>query len=515
MREFWVFAVIVVGLLQGCRGSEDVRESRHSSSPAEPQWVANDDVGDVGQGHSIDARPSPRPSPRGRGSIQAQSDEKNSALDGPVIQARHAEKIYRPNDDRMRPDVETLKKLGIELYESQRLRLFTDIDPEIARTLPALIDQAFATHAAYFGQLPPNREGTPYQMTGYLIKDRDRFIEAGVLPVELSGFQHGQHRGQEFWMFEQESDYYRRHLLIHEATHCYMMTMPGPYPPLWYLEGMAEYFGTHRLPQDGNLELGTMPDQPEDYFGFGRFELIHSELDEGRGLSLDDVLLLGIAEFTKSRPVPYTWSWALCKFLNTHPRYQARFQELGQHLQAEKFRELFESSFETDKTLLRAEWSEFVRTIDYGWNIPANAFVIAPNAGVEIQQIETRTVDAAKGWQSTGLLISAGDAIEIRTTGQVTLAADPQPWISEPQGVSIEYADGLPIGRLQAGVLPHDANASDLTFEVFDIGRSHVVTPRQRGMLMLRVNDFGNSRTDNRGEFHVEIQSARFPPGID
>ena len=45
---------------------------------------------------------------------------------------------------------------------------------------------------------------------------------AGLLPDNLPSFLNGRHRGQEFWLNDQDQDYYRRHLVIHEATHCYM-----------------------------------------------------------------------------------------------------------------------------------------------------------------------------------------------------------------------------------------------------------------------------------------------------
>ena len=52
-----------------------------------------------------------------------------------------------------------LAELGVHLYESNRLKLYTDIDPEIARQLPEYVDQAYEAMVEYFGPLPPNREG--------------------------------------------------------------------------------------------------------------------------------------------------------------------------------------------------------------------------------------------------------------------------------------------------------------------------------------------------------------------
>ena len=159
-----------------------------------------------------------------------------------VFQATASAADARPQHDDAR-----LASVGIHAYESAHLKLYTDLEPELARPLPPLVDKAFAALAEYFGPLPQTGRNTPYQLTGYLIVERDRFQAAGLLPEELPQFFHGRYRGREFWLNDQTQDYYRRHLLIHEVVHGYMTAEPGPKPPRWYMEGMAELFGTHRI----------------------------------------------------------------------------------------------------------------------------------------------------------------------------------------------------------------------------------------------------------------------------
>ena len=53
--------------------------------------------------------------------------------------------------------------------------------------------------------------------------------------------------GREFWLFDQPTDYYVRHLLLHEGTHVFMVSFLGGCGPGWYMEGTAELLGTHRL----------------------------------------------------------------------------------------------------------------------------------------------------------------------------------------------------------------------------------------------------------------------------
>jgi hypothetical protein len=402
--------------------------------------------------------------------------------------------------------------------------LFTDIDPELARTLPPLIDQLYDAWGDYFGDLPPNREGTDYQMTGYIVADRDRFAAAGMLPEEVFYFEHGQHKGAEFWMYDQEFDYYRRHLLIHEATHCFMTAMPGTFPPLWYMEGMAEFFAVHRIDDAGRARFGLMPDDPEAFAGFGRIRLIRREIAEGRLLDLNWTTALGPREFSRSRSIPYAWSWALCLFLETHPRYRDRFRELGEHLFDGEFPRLLRESFEKDKGLLAAEWEQFVRNLEFGYDIERNAFELKPVAPLPIERSVTVTVRADRGWQSTGLLVPADTPVNVKAFGRTELAQEPKPWVSEPRGITVRYAGGHPIGRLLGGLLPAaaavgvDPEHSDETdrpdlpdgmdsprLEVIDVGEGTTFEAPLRGVLFLRVNDFGSELEDNTGTYEVRI----------
>lgn len=419
------------------------------------------------------------------------------------------QQVYRPTAILPDHNVQRAAELGIQRYESHRLVLYTDIDPDVAATLPPLIDQAYEAWTEYFGPLPPDRAGSEYRMTGYIMRDKDRFRAAGMLPEEaLRTLEHGLHRGAEFWMNEQEYDYYRRHLMIHEGTHCFMTVMPDVRLPLWYLEGMAELFGTHRLNADGTVEFRVMPDDPRDYVGFGRVEMIHEELADGKPRSVAGVLGLSLEEFAESRTAPYAWSWAFCKFLDAHPRYTHRFRDLGRHLEGDQFNLLLESTFEADWSILAVEWDHFAHTLAYGYDIARSAIDFqrgAPLSGPDPATVELRS---DVGWQPSGVWLESGETYAVAVDGEVVLANEPRPWISEPQGVSIEYAGGRPIGRVVAAIQSDQPPADDGTgslLETIDVGRSVVFSPRVSGTLYLRVNDAWNRLADNSGTYRVTI----------
>ncbi|TWT49811.1 hypothetical protein KOR42_38840 [Thalassoglobus neptunius] len=439
------------------------------------------------------------------------SNEGAETLESDEIVDSRPEPVFRPDDDRRFVDPQVLQNADIDVYESKRLRLYTDVDANIARNIPPLIDLVYERLVEDFGPLPPARDEKEFQISGYLIAERDRFLASGLLPEEFAGFQHGQHFGQEFWMYDQELDYYRRHLAIHEATHCFMMRVPGIHPPLWYLEGIADFYGTHRFNERGHVEFGVMPDSPEEFLGFGRIDMIREEVEAGKRLSVVEVSELGEVEFSKSRSTPYAWSWALCKFLDSHPRYQKRFRLLRDHLVGPDFVRIADQQFAPDLWLLEAEWEEFCRTIDFGWEFETNAFVMSDEAPVDLPERATFSIAANQGWTWTGYRLQAGETVHVTAEGQAVLNTTPVDWVSEPQGITIEYANGFPVGRLMAAVLIDPAYVDETNrqrMEVIDIGSSRTIKSEFGGLLMFQVNDFGNNRSNNVGEYNLILEAV-------
>ena len=434
------------------------------------------------------------------------------ALDG--SRADDIASRVRPADTRPQHEDAALAELGIHRYESQCLVLYSDIDPDIARRLPPLIDAVYPAWVDYFGDLPPAEDGSEFQLTGYLMADRGLFLDTGLLPEELVDFRHGKHNGYRFWMAEQQYDYYRRHLLIHEATHCFMMIEPArTQAPLFYLEGIAELFGAHRVEEDGTIRFRVMPSDPNRAVGFGRVEMIRRAVERGEAKSFREVLSLSARAFTFSRSDPYAWSWAVCKFLDTHPHYRERFRELASIRDGDEFRSRFAELFEPDRARLSVEWELFTGALEYGYDIERAA--IDWQAGTPLGADESRTLPLAshRGWQSTCVRVSAGSEYRIQAAGEVTLADEPKPWVSQPQGVTIRYSGGRPIGRVTGIVLPNvgaknnDEAEADLG-TVIDSGRETIFEADRDGVLYLRVNDFWSSLENNRGSYDVTVETA-------
>ena len=120
------------------------------------------------------------------------------AVDGVPDRSQSAEPIFRPPDHRPHHDNARLKELGIALFESKRLKLYTDVAAEKVQSLLPAVDAVYDALVDYFGPLLPNPERTDFQVTGYLMADKALFRRAGLLPEDLPPFLNGRHRGQEF-----------------------------------------------------------------------------------------------------------------------------------------------------------------------------------------------------------------------------------------------------------------------------------------------------------------------------
>jgi len=407
------------------------------------------------------------------------------------------QKIYRPTPPQPNHSEETLAKLGYRRYESRHLVLFTDIEPEIAQLLVTLADQEYAAWIEYFGSLPEARDGSDFRMTGYLMRDMGALVELGIVPREYLGMRTGGHKQTQFWMLDQETDYYRRHLLFHEATHCFMTIMPDISLPKWYLEGMAELLGTHRLNPDESIQFRILPEDKEQYAGWGRIKTIQEEIAAGRFKTISQIRAI-----RRIDPVDevrdYAWSWALCYFLDAHPRYQQRFRSLRDHWRSGAFSDEFDQLFADDMSQLNTEWLLFVTSIMEGFDLPHAAMEFNPTGTDSMT-----TISAEKGWQATGWSITQGETYHFSATGEVSLATDPKPWVSQPNGITLEYFEGKPIGRL-VGIVSEPS--IDTMPQVIDLGVEKTWTATNSGTLYLRINDAWNSLENNSGSYQVEVE---------
>jgi len=386
---------------------------------------------------------------------------------------------------------------------SRHLTLYTDVSrgAEIER-LGSQFDMAVEQFCRYFGVDPESAK--KWHMTGCLMVDKKPFAACGLLPADLPEFRHGYSVGDRFWLYEQPSEYYRRHLLLHEAVHGFMNAFVRRASPPWYREGIAELLATHRL-ERGELSLRYFPARREEVPMWGRIRIIQDAVKAGGARPLDEVLELGPRAHLEVEP--YAWCWAVASLLDSHPRYRERFRRLRTRHDAAQLDNQFRELYATDWTELCEDWQLFQSDLEYGYDVERMAVDWTPGRAMSVASATIR-VAADRGWQSSGLLLEGGQSYRLQARGRYELARDPRIWWCEPSGVSIRYYKGRPLGVLLAAVRPqrrepHEASTLAIPTTV---GLDATLTAERTGTLYLRINDSAAELADNAGTLEVEIK---------
>lgn len=459
----------------------------------------------------------------------------------------------RPPDELTAAAERKLDQLGIRRIDGRHLTLYTDLPADEAiDSLPALFDQAVGPWCEYFDVKPRRVES--WRVRGCLMKDREKFREAGLTPKSNPDFRNGYSTAYRLWVMDQPTAYYRRHLLLHEGTHAFMYETLGGCGPGWHMEGMAETLATHRL-AEGHLQLGVMPRRREEVPMLGRIKLVQDAVKANGVKPISAVL-----QIDNSRPLEndaYAWSWALVKFLDTHPRYRGRFRSLREQAPERDFTERFRRLFADDWLDLTDEWRLFAGTLTHGHDIERTAVAFGAGTPLDRRAVTLR-LRSDRSWQSSGVRLAAGKTYRIEAKGRFQIARTTKVWWCEPGGVTIRYYAGAPLGVLQAAVRPvwrersgiggqtsevggrrpevggqesgvggqgaqdsagaevpgqgraeggAERAGEDWILRPVTIGLGATITPEYDGTLYLRVNDSPAELGDNVGEMVVTIRS--------
>ncbi len=414
--------------------------------------------------------------------------------------------------------VEPLQRLaqraGLRVLEGRHLVLATDRPVrkgDGVEELPAVVDQAFAAWCHHYGMDPAAH--ADWRCFGCLVVDPERFRAAGLLPDSVPRLENGFCPDNRFWLRDQSNPAYRRHLLLHEAAHAFTLTLRGLATPVWYNEGVAEFLATHRLEPagDGIRFVHTpIPDRPADVEQLGRIEKIRDLWAVGRAPGLEDVLGLTVSEHGSI--ADYAASWAAVAMLASHPALAKAFTSLERGPLGPDFNGRLEAIPGWDAARVTRDFDAFTADLDYGWDFNRMAIDWSPG---EPPAHEPRTfaVDATRGWQNSGIRLAAGGRYRYAAAGRVGVGSVTDeasgrvtPLESEPEGISLEWYRGRPVGRLLAGQWVAPADGSRPRFEVVSEGVSGRFAAPAAGPLYFKVNQAPGRLADDAGSFRVELQ---------
>lgn len=422
---------------------------------------------------------------------------------------------FRLPDDRPKLNAEELLSHGLRIVESRHLILVTDLPQESVAELPRLADALFANLELRLGKLPPNIAGTEFQVTGFLMDARDRFKQAGVLPPEEFTIRHGRHLGYQFWINNQPADYYRRHLLLHEFVHCFMMCEYGmnDIPPLWYTEGVAEYFATHRLQTDvTKSEFGILPASGEGFEGWHRIAEVRRHFNQEPSATgeLADIISLQTVmhppETTFMEDSHYAHAWALVWLINHHPELQPEFAALATCRTQQQFNDAMAKIPAQTLQQMKQIWPLYLDGLTEAEisnvRFPSLKEVSSQQSPGTNTLPQEFSMDPGQQWASTGIELTAGQNIMIECKGQFVVKQTTKPWISEPNGITVDYVRGRPLGEAIAAIVSPDGTK---TTRHIPIGASRILQSPIDGILWLQINDGWANRADNEGKVSIFI----------
>jgi len=359
-----------------------------------------------------------------------------------------------------------------------------------------------------FWQLP---SGTldDWKLDGFVIENPDRFRQTGDLPPGLN-FPFGYATDGNVWVMRQPSDYYTRHLLLHEGAHALQIHLFGGTGPSWYAEGMAELLGVHRG-TGSQVQIGRVPNSRDAVPYWGRFKPMDAARKDGNIPTLD--VVMGYPLDLKSDVESYGWSWAAVSLLTEYEAYRPIALQAGRAGSdyTAAFTRGLKQQLDPVWPIVQARWRVLAETFDYGYDWSRERVVLTIRDKLWSGTALTRTVRADLGWQSAGVRFPPGSRLTLSARGRCQLDDDPKPWISEPAGVTIHYANDRPLGQLLVAIVPNQTTEDDRLkpLRIFAVDPGCELQISQHSWLLFRINDRLDDLGNNLGGYQVTVRRQR------
>ena len=120
----------------------------------------------------------------------------------------------------------------------------------------------------------------------------------------------------------------------------------------------------------------------------------------------------------------YLWSWALCYLLHNNPNYAERFRMLGGNYLT-RTDASFDDVFAAIAREIVFEYGFFLERVDVGYRVDLCRWDWhKPNRSIDdAGQVEVRCA-AARGWQASDLIVTAGKTYTYKASGFWNTGAD-------------------------------------------------------------------------------------------
>lgn len=359
---------------------------------------------------------------------------------------------------------------------SQHFLLHTDMSQDEAKDLLERLEYMLGIISEYWGRPP---EGI---IECYVAKDLKNW-PAGSMPDETGREFIARNAGVTLSLVSPslgkgKATVYavaERGVPQHEAVHAYCAINFGTTGPTWYSEGMAE-LGQYWRKGDNTVKVepGVV-----DY------------IRKSEPKSLNEIV--NAPSTTGDSWQNYAWRWALCHLLAANPNYAPNFRPLGLGILQQK-QVSFEQTYGHMADEISFEYLFFLKHICNGYRMDLcywdwkRKFSALPGG-----TSRTATIQAARGWQPTGVMVRDGAEYTVKATGG---------WRLDKISTKGLTADGNESGEGKlVGIVFKDFKLSD----EFDIGADGTFTAPSEGQLHLRCKSDWASIGDNSGSMSVKI----------
>jgi len=367
-------------------------------------------------------------------------------------------------------------KSPINQYRSRHFIVNTDASPKEAKELLTRLETMLGLIAGYWGR-PPSAV-----IESYVVKDLKNWPQ-GSMPADAYGMvadgggltiSRGVPVGKGFAVKAVAYAVLERGVPQHEAVHAFCRQTFGHVGPTWYSEGMAEMGNYWR---EGKTDVHIEP-------------VVMQYLQQSKPRSLREIVAPDQGAGTWQ---DYAWRWALCHLLANNPNYAPRFRPLGMGFitgQPVSFEQTYgamasEISFEYLFFLEHLEQGLEASLIAWDWK---KKFLPLKH---DKKTVRCR-VQARRGWQPTGLTVTAGHEYSLEAEGT---------WKLTEGGESLS-ADGDAEGNGSlTGVLMKDWKLG----QPFRLGAEGRFVAPGDGDLYLRCQDGWIKIGDNSGVVSVKL----------
>lgn len=411
-------------------------------------------------------------------------------------------------------DLNWLKDHQLSRWEFPGLTLVSDIPQEQIPDILSGCRELIETLQLQFQQWQLEADSPQPIRYGFLMRDRQHFLEIGLLPAVYANRIHGMQRSGTFWVLEQPTPYYRRHLVFHELVHAFMPRQTVVWP-IWLHEGMAEYFATHRMTsheQPAQFEFGIMPEELDDLEGWGRIRQLNS-LMESPNVTWSAISALNDQFFFQdSRHYSAAWLavWLL-KQNETLPHQTTAEAEspavtlnqvIQRSLKPPETPGDFVGSLTTNEFAI--QWSTAASELTRGYQVQVSQLQQLP-----ISVDQSFAVSASNNWHistnsfpaGTQLMVEAEDRIHFKATTDETIS-------SSPYGLTYDHIQGNRLGALQWTLIPAQAEEAQFCMALQSAQSWHkqkVIRIEQPSRLAFRIVLPPGMRSSSRGEYEVRV----------